>query len=120
MRGVASHSFAIKDSQTDGKKDLLNQIQTENDRLSKARKLLLDDAIDSGDYKLIKIECETMLLSVEGKLTGFSEKSYDLSDCVDKALTNLQGCKSLTVKPIQPKNGLLLVRYIRKKCVLTG
>ncbi len=76
-------------SQTDGRKELLNQIQAENDRLSKARKLLLDDAIDSNDYKLIKAECENKLLSLEAKLTGFSAKSYDLSDCIDKALTNL-------------------------------
>jgi hypothetical protein len=51
------------DLQTNGKKDLLNQIQTENDRLSKVRKLLLDDAIDSGDYKLIETECENKLRS---------------------------------------------------------
>jgi len=26
---------------------------------------------------------------LEAKLTGFSEKSYDLTDCIDKAITNL-------------------------------
>ncbi len=76
-------------SQTDGRKELLNQIQAETDRLAKARRLLLDDAIDSSDYKLIKSECETKLLSLEAKLTGFSEKTYDLRDCIDKAITNL-------------------------------
>jgi hypothetical protein len=37
---------------------LLAQIEAENNRLSKARKLLLDDTIDSGDYKTTKMECE--------------------------------------------------------------
>ena len=45
-------------SQNFERKSLLAQIQTENDRLAKARKLLLDDAIDSIDYKTIKSECE--------------------------------------------------------------
>ena len=76
-------------SKADGKKELLNQIQVENDRLAKARKLLLDDAIDTNDYKSIKSECENKLMSLEAKLTGFSEKTYDLTDCIDKALTNL-------------------------------
>jgi hypothetical protein len=44
-------------SVSDRRKELLKQIQVENDRLSKARKLLLDDAIDSADYKVIKGEC---------------------------------------------------------------
>jgi len=61
-------------SQTDGRKELLNQIQAETDHLAKARKLLLDDAIDSNDYKLIKSECETKLLSLEAKLTGLVKK----------------------------------------------
>ena len=38
-------------SQFEGRKELLNQIQAQNDTLAKARKLLLDDAIDSPDYK---------------------------------------------------------------------
>jgi site-specific DNA recombinase len=61
----------------------------ENDRIAKARRLLLDDAIDNSDCKIIKTECENKLLSLEAKLTRFSEKSYDLNDCIDKALTNL-------------------------------
>lgn len=78
-KGIAElYKVVIKDiffqqtgSQAEGKKELLNQIQTENDRLAKARKLLLDDAIDSNDYKTIKAECENKLLSLEAKLTGF-------------------------------------------------
>lgn len=56
---------------------------------AKSKSIPIDDAIDTNDYKLIKSECETKLLSLEAKLTGFSEKSYDLSDCIDKAITNL-------------------------------
>lgn len=95
--GVAElYRLAIKDifnqragAQSDGRKELLAQIETENNRLAKARKLLLDDAIDSADYKTIKMECEKKLLILEGKLTGFSKPSYDLDGCVDRALHTL-------------------------------
>jgi site-specific DNA recombinase len=72
--------------QSDGRKELLIQIETESNRLTKARKLLLDDAIDSADYKKIKLECEQKLVILEGKLTGFCKPTYDLDGCVDKAL----------------------------------
>ncbi|MDB5008854.1 MAG: site-specific recombinase, invertase Pin [Mucilaginibacter sp.] len=71
------------------RKELLKQIQVENDRLSKARKLLLDDAIDSADYKVIKGECESKPLSLEAKLTGYSKAAYNLNLCIDKAILNL-------------------------------
>jgi site-specific DNA recombinase len=69
-----------------GKKELLSQIQMENDRLGKARSLLLDGAIDPVDYKTIKQECETKLYSLEAKLTGFGASTINISDCTDKAI----------------------------------
>ncbi|MES2267913.1 MAG: recombinase family protein [Bacteroidota bacterium] len=95
--GVAElYRMVIKDiysqqsgSQSNGRKELLSQIESENNRLAKARKLLLDDAIDSGDYKTIKMECEKKLLILEGKLTGFGKPAYDIDGCVDKALNTL-------------------------------
>lgn len=73
----------------DGRKELLSQIQVENNRLTKALKLLLDDAIDSGDYKAIKLECEMHLHILEGKLTGYTKPTYDLEVCVSNALKTL-------------------------------
>lgn len=73
----------------DGRKDLLNQIQIENDRLTKARKLLLDESIDAADYKSIKSECEAKILSMEAKLIGYSRPTYNLEECLEKAVANL-------------------------------
>lgn len=57
---------------------------------------MLEDAIDSGDYKLIKTECETKLLSLEAKLTGFSKpEALNLNSCIDKALTTLSKLHTL-------------------------
>ena len=101
--GVAElYKMIVKDvyvqqngSQSDGRKELLMQIQAENDRLSKARDLLLDDSIDSSDYKTIKAECEKRLMILEVKLTSFSKPSYDIEGCIDRALSTLSRLDSL-------------------------
>ena len=76
-------------AEMDGRKELLSQIQLENNRLIKARRLLLDDAIDTADFKAIKLECENKITILEGKLTGCSQPLFDLEDCVNKALITL-------------------------------
>lgn len=76
-------------SQSEGRKELLSQIQLQNDAITKARKLLLDDAIDSTDYKSIKLDCETKLLSLEARLTGHGRPTFDLDSSVNKAVDTL-------------------------------
>ena len=92
VNDVHSNEASIK---IDGRKDLLAKIQTENDKLTKARKLLLDDAIDSTDYKTIKAECETKLLSLEAKLTNFGKSSFNIDLTVDKAISTLSNIDML-------------------------
>lgn len=52
------------------KKELLQQINEQNNRLAKARELLLADAIDSMDYKSIKAEYERKTTLLEAKLSS--------------------------------------------------
>ncbi|GAA4924699.1 recombinase family protein [Mucilaginibacter defluvii] len=104
-------------SQSGERKELLAKIQLENDRLTKARRLLLDDAIDTVDYKSIKDECERKLLTLESKLTDFSKPAYDLEECLDKALIAL---KSLQVRYLEgdtsKKRQLIGSMYPEKLC----
>ncbi len=94
---VVRDMFNQKNSpHNDGRKELLNDIQAQNDKLAKARKLLLEDAIDSGDYKHIKTECEAKLMSLEAKLTGFSKpEALNVNTCIDRALTTLSKLPTL-------------------------
>ncbi|WP_096357583.1 recombinase family protein [Mucilaginibacter gotjawali] len=82
-------------SQMDCRKDLLNRIQAENDRLAKARKLLLDETIDSADYKSIKGECETKLLSLEAKLTGFGKSTQNIESLLNQTIDMLSRLDNL-------------------------
>jgi site-specific DNA recombinase len=101
----------------DGRKELLNLIQNENDKLAKARKLLLEDAIDSVDYKTIKAECESKLLSLEAKITGFAKPAFNYNGCLEKALDNLSRLQTVYVNgDSSVKRSLIGSIYPEKLC----
>jgi len=103
---------------TNGRKELLNQMQVENDKVAKARKLLLEDAIDSNDYKLIKMESEAKLLRLEAKLTDFVKpEAFNLNACVDKALIRLTQLNVLyTSSDTAVKRAIIGSIYPEKLC----
>lgn len=89
-RVVVSDLFKRSTSdEIEGRKDLLAQIQAENNKLIKARRLLLEDAIDTGDFKAIKKECEDKINILESKLSSCDKPIYDMEECVGKALNAL-------------------------------
>jgi hypothetical protein len=44
-----------------------------NEKLAKARSLLLDGDIDAADYKLVKVECQDQIARLEAKFQELSE-----------------------------------------------
>jgi site-specific DNA recombinase len=71
------------------KRMLMQQINEQNNRMTKARELLLAEAIDTADYKAIKTECERKLHLLEAKLSSTSPKQENIERLLDKALYNL-------------------------------
>ncbi|MES2458858.1 MAG: recombinase family protein [Bacteroidota bacterium] len=59
-------------NQFSDKRHLLEDINKQNEKLSKARSLLLEGDIDASDYKTIKAECEDMINRLEAKLANVS------------------------------------------------
>jgi len=78
-------------SQNFERKSLLAQIQTENDSLAKARKLLLDDAIDSIDDK---IGMREKTAYSGGQIDGFYQACNNLEECLDKSLQAFKTLKT--------------------------
>ena len=79
--------------QQDEKKSFISQITENNNRITKARELLLNDGIDQLDYKLIKTEAEEKIIRLEAKLNDFvanGTASVDIDELVYKAVENLQ------------------------------
>lgn len=67
-------------------KQIIEEINKLNNSLAKARNLLMTDAIDTSDYRIIKNETETNIRRLEAKLTTVSKEQFDADQIFDKAL----------------------------------
>jgi site-specific DNA recombinase len=67
-------------------KQVAEQINELNNKLSKARNLLVSETIDASDYRLIKIETEDEIRRLEAKLSSDSIKHLNIDSMVDKAV----------------------------------
>ncbi|WP_416194665.1 recombinase family protein [Sediminibacterium sp.] len=60
---------AYGNQRQDNSRQLMDEIRKQNDRLSKARELLLSDDIDATEFKIMKMDCEKRIIQLESDLT---------------------------------------------------
>ena len=75
-------------NQASTKKQIVGEMNKLSARLSKARDLLLKDAIDAGDYKEIKQECESKIARLEAQLAEQANQTTSpasINKLLDKA-----------------------------------
>lgn len=80
-------------SRQEEKKKIISDITESNNRITKARELLLNDNIDPEDYKLIKKESEEKITKLEAQLSDFNSKSIisiNIEALIYKAVENLE------------------------------
>ena len=77
--------------QQNGSKQLVEEMNKINERLTKARQLLLSEDIDTIDYRTIRSECEDKLLRLEAKLaeTTANSTTINIDKLIDKAVSTL-------------------------------
>lgn len=73
----------------DDRKQVLQQLNEQQNRLSKARELLLTGDIDPADYKTMKAEYERKIAMLEAKLSQFANNSDNIDRLLNTALNNL-------------------------------
>lgn len=76
----------------DARRQYIDQITIHNNKLTKARELLLNGDIDGADYKAIKSENEHKIIVLEAKLSEIGTeviKVQDLEPIVDGAISTL-------------------------------
>lgn len=95
-----AYQFHFKQNQSNNKQ-VVEEIDKLNAKLSKARELLLSDAIDAGDYKEIKTECESKLARLEGQLADKSKTTSVIS--IEKSLD--KAVQTLTMIDVMFENG---------------
>ncbi len=75
-----------------GSKQVMDEINKVNGRLTKARELLLSEDIDPIDYRTIKTECENKLTRLEAKLTENTTNAsttVGIDKLIEKAVSTL-------------------------------
>lgn len=75
------------------RKKVIAEITDNDNRITKARELLLNDSISPEDYKFIKTEAEEKIIRLEAKLKDFNDKSnavVDIEGLVYKAVETLK------------------------------
>lgn len=86
------YSDGFKFKQVERKKTI-SEITQNNNRITKARELLLTDSISPEDYKLIKTEAEEKIIRLETTLNDSNAKDTAVNDVeglVYKAVENLK------------------------------
>lgn len=95
---IGEFSDQIKNQQK-VKKYILEEIQKQNDRVTKARELLLTSVLDAKDYKIIRSEAEDELLKLEARLLETTNQNMlDIESRVDKIISVLSNLSEIYQK----------------------
>lgn len=100
------------------KAQLAKQLTEANNKLTRARELLLIGDIAPDDYKLIRTECEDIITRTEAKLEDFSRKKYSkaqLEPILDKAIGPLCDLYTIFTKSgVEDQRSLIGSMFVEK------
>lgn len=74
---------------------LKTEIETANERLGRARNLLVSGDLDADDYRKIKIETEEKINRLEAKLTAGNSKISNIKPLLNKAISHISQLSKL-------------------------
>jgi site-specific DNA recombinase len=83
-----AYDFQVKDQRENRKKTIL-QVSELNNRVTKARELLLTGDIDAVDFRIVKTDCEKQITILEAKLSAITDEKEDIAPILDKAVNTL-------------------------------
>jgi DNA invertase Pin-like site-specific DNA recombinase len=107
----------------DHRRSLVTSVTEQNNRLSKARELLLLNDIDGDDYKIIKKDCEDRIIRLEAELREIAEKpviNIDLDEIVNKAVLTFENIDSIYLKGDIAKKREIIGSMFPEKIVFDG
>lgn len=89
---ILDSSISLTRSDKESKTAHIKQVTDQNNRITKARELLLSGDIDGSDYKTIKAEAEKTIMRLEAKLNEIPSKTMSINEVeesLDKAIDKL-------------------------------
>jgi site-specific DNA recombinase len=109
-------------SQND-RRNLISSVTEQNNRLSKARELLLLNDIDAEDYKTIKSESEHKIVRLEAELNELSKQTlvkFNLDETVEKVVYALENIDFIYEKANIEKKREMIGSMFPEKIVFDG
>lgn len=94
---VANATKDHNEFQKSESKTILNQISENNNKVTKARELLLVDSISPHDYKLVKSESEDKILRLEAELAELMLSKSNPTDLIELLNTALERIKNIDI-----------------------
>jgi site-specific DNA recombinase len=110
-------------NETNAKTDILNDLMKQNEKMAKARRLLLDEDIDAADYKLLKVDCEAQIARLEAKLQEISEQKImrvDIDSLLDRIIDSFSKLDELFVNADVKKQRHVISSLFPEKLVFDG
>jgi len=96
---------------------IMAEIAALNEKITKARNLLLNDQINSTDYKIIKLECGQKITSLESKLGSVSKSSVKIGNELKRAVDNLLNLEMIyKTGDIKIKREIICSIFPQKQC----
>ena len=83
------------------KKQYVERITALNNKITKARELLLNDALEASDFKAVKVEAEREIIVLESKICDLNSNKMSVGEVektLDAAIINLACINSLYCK----------------------
>lgn len=105
------------------RKNLIQQITEQNNRITKSKELLLAHAFTAEEYKELKNEAEKNILKLEAKILDITEKlnhDHQVSKVVDKSLKNLENLTELYENADTEGKQFIVGSIFPKKFVFNG
>jgi site-specific DNA recombinase len=100
----------------------MNDIIKQNEKIAKARRLLLEEDIEPADYKEIKADCDAVIARLEVKLQEASETKMvglDINKLMDKIITRFCNLDKVFQKAPLKIQRHILCSLFPKKSTLT-
>jgi len=120
----------VKDTYEDGnsifsdeRKKYIGQVSEQNNRMTKARELLLADAITTNEYKELKSDAEEAIKKLEAKVADLNTKlemDFNILSILDTALTNLKNLVNLYQKADVEGRQYIIGSMFKEKFVFDG
>ncbi|RKR81846.1 DNA invertase Pin-like site-specific DNA recombinase [Mucilaginibacter gracilis] len=105
------------------KTQVMTDITKQNEKIAKARRLLLDEEIESSDYKEIKADCDAVIARLEVKLQEVSESKVirlDIDKLTDKIISTFCNLDKVFEKATLQKQRHILCSLFPEKIEFDG